>query len=197
MPPSLNRDFSYNNEYAGSATPPSLICDRVSILRWRFKLLFPAYFFFAAQFNLVATEEIEQWKWAFGDAERLGKLVALISGLISAGCSIRMPAENKDARVVAYPVVNKEPAEDKEGTEKKMAKQKSSGANKSQYLCGKRILPEPISKSTDIVALIDGMDAYNGGRLRAACHLLRDRYSQEDVTIGLSLAGALTPAVAG
>jgi deoxyhypusine synthase len=41
------------------------------------------------------------------------------------------------------------------------------------------------------------MDAYNGGRLRAACHLLRDRYSQEDVTIGLSLAGALTPAGLG
>jgi deoxyhypusine synthase len=84
-----------------------------------------------------------------------------------------------------------------EGTEKKMAKQKASRMNKSQYLCGKRILPEPISKATDIVKLIDGMDAYNGGRLRAACHLLRDRYSQEDVTIGLSLAGALTPAGLG
>jgi deoxyhypusine synthase len=41
------------------------------------------------------------------------------------------------------------------------------------------------------------MDAYNGGRLRAACHLLRDRYSKEDVTVGLSLAGALTPAGLG
>ena len=70
-------------------------------------------------------------------------------------------------------------------------------ANKSQYLCGKRILPEPISKATGIVQLIDGMDAYNGGRLRAACHLLRDKYSQEDVTVGLSLAGALTPAGLG
>jgi deoxyhypusine synthase len=41
------------------------------------------------------------------------------------------------------------------------------------------------------------MDAYNGGRLRAACQLLRDRYSKEDVTVGLSLAGALTPAGLG
>jgi deoxyhypusine synthase len=41
------------------------------------------------------------------------------------------------------------------------------------------------------------MDAYNGGRLRAACHLLRDRYSQENVTVGLSIAGALTPAGLG
>jgi len=70
-------------------------------------------------------------------------------------------------------------------------------SGKSQYLCGKRILPEPISGATDIVQLVDGMDAYNGGRLRAACHLLRDRYSQNDVTIGLSLAGALTPAGLG
>src|SRR3972149_4943042 len=68
---------------------------------------------------------------------------------------------------------------------------------KAKYLSGKRILPKPIGKDTNIETLIDSMDAYNGGRLRAACHLLRDKYSQEDVTIGLSLAGALTPAGLG
>ena len=78
-----------------------------------------------------------------------------------------------------------------------MGKEKSRGSSKHQYLCGKRIWPEPISAATDIVQLVDSMDAYNGGRLRAACHLLKDRYSQEDVTIGLSLAGALTPAGLG
>jgi len=78
-----------------------------------------------------------------------------------------------------------------------MAKHESNYPNKSKYLSGKRILPEPISKSTGIVELIDGMDAYNGGRLRAACHLLKDKYSRQDVTIGLSLAGALTPAGLG
>ena len=62
---------------------------------------------------------------------------------------------------------------------------------------GKRILPTPSSKDTDIVALIDNMDAYNGGRLRAACQLMREKYSADDVTIGLSLAGALTPAGLG
>jgi len=77
------------------------------------------------------------------------------------------------------------------------AKSAQATAGKSRYLCGKRILPEPISKATDIVHLIDGMDAYNGGRLRAACHLLRDKYSQADVTVGMSLAGALTPAGLG
>jgi deoxyhypusine synthase len=66
-----------------------------------------------------------------------------------------------------------------------------------RYLSGKRILPAPIDAGTSIAQLVDCMDAYNGGRLRAACHLLRDRYSQEDVTIGMSLAGALTPAGLG
>lgn len=74
---------------------------------------------------------------------------------------------------------------------------KMSCPGKAKYLSGKRILPEPISKKTDIAKLIDSMDAYNGGRLRAACQLMRDRYSKADVTIGLSLAGALTPAGLG
>ncbi len=78
-----------------------------------------------------------------------------------------------------------------------MEHKKSDCPGKAEYLSGKRILPKPIGKDTDIVKLIDSMDAYNGGRLRAACHLMRDKYSQEDVTIGLSLAGALTPAGLG
>jgi len=68
---------------------------------------------------------------------------------------------------------------------------------KEKYLAGKRVLPQPISKESDIAAVINNMDAYNGGRLRAACQLLRDKYSQNDVTIGVSLAGALTPAGLG
>ncbi len=77
-------------------------------------------------------------------------------------------------------------------------KHKPSGhPDKMKYLCGKRVLPKPISKKTDITTLIDNLDAYNGGRLRAACHLLKEKYSQPDVTIGLSIAGALTPAGLG
>jgi deoxyhypusine synthase len=78
-----------------------------------------------------------------------------------------------------------------------MTKHKSSCVGKEKYLRGKRILPEPVLKKTDIGKLIDNMDAYNGGRLRAACQLLRDKYSQENVTVGMSLAGALTPAGLG
>jgi deoxyhypusine synthase len=69
--------------------------------------------------------------------------------------------------------------------------------DKHGYLSGKRVLPKPISNKSDITSVIDNMDAYNGGRLRAACQLMRDKYSQKDVTIGLSIAGALTPAGLG
>jgi deoxyhypusine synthase len=69
--------------------------------------------------------------------------------------------------------------------------------DKHSYLSGKRVLPKPITKKSDVADVIDNMDAYNGGRLRAACQLLRDKYSQKDVTIGLSIAGALTPAGLG
>ena len=69
--------------------------------------------------------------------------------------------------------------------------------DKNSYLSGKRVLPKPISKKSNIADVIDNMDAYNGGRLRAACQLLRDKYSKPDVTIGLSIAGALTPAGLG
>ncbi|RPI04569.1 MAG: deoxyhypusine synthase [Ignavibacteriae bacterium] len=68
---------------------------------------------------------------------------------------------------------------------------------KDKYLTGKRVLPQASTKDSTIVSVIDNLDAYNGGRLRAACQLLRDKYSQEDVTIGVSLAGAMTPAGLG
>ena len=78
-----------------------------------------------------------------------------------------------------------------------MEHNKKQCPGKAKYLAGKRILPKATDSTTSIVSLVDNMDAYNGGRLRAACHLLRDKYAPEDVTIGLSLAGALTPAGLG
>ncbi|MBM4170134.1 MAG: deoxyhypusine synthase [Ignavibacteria bacterium] len=70
-------------------------------------------------------------------------------------------------------------------------------AAKHRYLSGQRVLPKAISDKSNIAAVIDNMDAYNGGRLRAACQLMREKYVHEDVTIGLSIAGALTPAGLG
>ncbi|MEJ2647366.1 MAG: deoxyhypusine synthase [Sedimentisphaerales bacterium] len=66
---------------------------------------------------------------------------------------------------------------------------------KSRYLSGKRILPEPITKDYSVTDLIEKtFNAYNAGRIKDAAQLIVKEYSKENVTVGMSLAGALTPA---
>ncbi len=70
--------------------------------------------------------------------------------------------------------------------------------NESKFLQGKRIAPEPITKNTSIVQLIENnFQAYNAARLREGAQLFAERMLQEDVTVGLTLTGALTPAGLG
>lgn len=73
-----------------------------------------------------------------------------------------------------------------------------SNHRESRYLSGKRILPEPIRPGMSAVELIDtAFLAYNGRRLREACRLYAHRMLEPDVTVGVTLAGALTPAGLG
>lgn len=68
----------------------------------------------------------------------------------------------------------------------------------SRYLHGPRIAPTPITKDTSVVELVEhAFQAYNGARLREACMLLTKKMLDDDVTIGMSLTGALTPAGLG
>src|SRR5215831_2117107 len=70
--------------------------------------------------------------------------------------------------------------------------------NKSRYLQGKRIAPSPITKETSIVQLIENnFQAYNAARLREGAQLFAERMLQGDVTVCLTLTGALTPAGLG
>jgi deoxyhypusine synthase len=70
--------------------------------------------------------------------------------------------------------------------------------HKSKYLEGKRIDPAPISKKTTVADLIDeAFLAYNAARLREACQLYTKKMLEPDVTVGMSLTGALTPAGLG
>src|SRR5581483_1540049 len=58
-----------------------------------------------------------------------------------------------------------------------------------------KIDPLPISKDTSIVDLVDRCFlSYNAGRLREACQLFARKVLEPDVTVGVSLTGALTPA---
>lgn len=68
----------------------------------------------------------------------------------------------------------------------------------SKYLSGKKIDPPAIGKDVSVTHLIDETFlAYNAGRLREACRLFASRMLEDNVTVGLSLTGALTPAGLG
>src|ERR671936_76065 len=70
--------------------------------------------------------------------------------------------------------------------------------NKSRFLRGQRIEPPPIAANISIVDLIDKtFNAYNAARFREACHLFTERMLADDVTVGMSLSGAMTPAGLG
>src|SRR4026208_1218204 len=72
------------------------------------------------------------------------------------------------------------------------------GKQKSKFLRGKRIDPAPIDKNIAVADLIDeAFLAYNAARLREACQLFTQKMLEPEVTIGLSLTGALTPAGLG
>lgn len=69
---------------------------------------------------------------------------------------------------------------------------------KTDLLSGKKIDPKPIDPRTTITDLVDNsFISYNGGRLREACQLFADKILDADVTVGLSITGALTPAGLG
>src|SRR6476619_2285805 len=72
------------------------------------------------------------------------------------------------------------------------------GKQKSKFLKGRRIDPAPIEKGIGVADLIDeSFMAYNAARLREACQLFARKMLEPDVTIGVTLTGALTPAGLG
>lgn len=68
----------------------------------------------------------------------------------------------------------------------------------SRFLHGQRIEPPAIDGNISIVDLIDQtFNAYNAARFREACQLFAERVLADDVTVGMSLSGAMTPAGIG
>jgi deoxyhypusine synthase len=71
-------------------------------------------------------------------------------------------------------------------------------ARKSELLTGKKIDPKPIHASISVTELVDhNFLSYNAGRLRDACQLFTEKILKDNVTVGLSLSGAMTPAGLG
>jgi deoxyhypusine synthase len=68
------------------------------------------------------------------------------------------------------------------------------------YLSGELILPQRLRPDMTVADLVDGaFQAYNSARLNEACRLYAGQMldAAQDVTIGLTMAGALTPAGLG
>ena len=69
---------------------------------------------------------------------------------------------------------------------------------KSKFLKGRRIDPSPITPNTSLPDLVDeSFLAYNAARLREACQLFTQKMLEPEVTVGMSITGALTPAGLG
>src|SRR5438270_14019273 len=62
----------------------------------------------------------------------------------------------------------------------------------------KRIDPPALSAQTPLTKIVEeAFLSYNAGRLREACRLFSSKMLADDVTVGISLSGALTPAGLG
>src|SRR6266516_382782 len=78
--------------------------------------------------------------------------------------------------------------------------QHDSHPTQSDFLSGPQIIPRRIKPGMTIAELIDQQfQAYNSARLNEAAHLLAEEMlaPEKDVTVGLTMAGALTPAGLG
>jgi deoxyhypusine synthase len=71
-------------------------------------------------------------------------------------------------------------------------------SQRRDYLRGQSIDPKPITGSETVAELVENAFlAYNAGRLAEGCRLFTERMLAPDVTVGMSLTGAMTPAGLG
>src|SRR5262245_16621612 len=107
--------------------------------------------------------------------------------------SKRKTTESNKASAGGPKAEQKRAAEERENAGAQVA-----AAEKSKYLRGPRIDPKAIDGSETAADLIDNAFlAYNAARLREACGLFTKKMLEPDVTIGMTLTGALTPAGLG
>jgi len=70
--------------------------------------------------------------------------------------------------------------------------------NRDRYLAGQRILPKNLTGKEKLADIVDEVFlAYNSARLKEGCKLFVEKMLEPDVTIGMSISGALTPAGLG
>ena len=104
---------------------------------------------------------------------------------------------SKDGRKRSSPAGPK--SEQKQAAEAREAAGRQHVAGEtSRFLRGQRIEPRAITGRETTAELIDNAFlAYNAARLREGCQLLTQKMLDADVTVGMTLTGALTPAGLG
>ncbi len=89
-------------------------------------------------------------------------------------------------------------AQKKAAEDREAAGRAHTAAEKSRFLKGNKIDPRRIDGRESVADLVEGTFlAYNAARLREACQLFTQKMLDADVTVGLTLTGALTPAGLG
>ena len=113
-------------------------------------------------------------------------------------------AAKKPGKKPAKPTTTRSSASGPKAQQKQAAEERErAGAahtshEKSRFLRGQRIDPRRIDGKETVADLIEGTYlAYNAARLREACQLFTGKMLEPDVTVGLSITGALTPAGLG
>lgn len=82
--------------------------------------------------------------------------------------------------------------------ERERAGQQHTSHERSRFLRGEAIAPKGITGHETAADLIDSAFlAYNAARLKEACQLYTKKMLEPDVTVGMTLTGALTPAGLG
>jgi len=70
--------------------------------------------------------------------------------------------------------------------------------HKEKYLSGKRLNPKGITGKESLEDLVENAFlAYNSARLKEGCRLFTEKMLKDNVLVGMSLAGAMTPAGIG
>ena len=119
------------------------------------------------------------------------------------GFKASRPGAGKRSSAAGNKSEQKQAAEERERGGTQAAKKTAAAAThtsheKSRFLKGEKIDPRRIDGSETVADLIDGTFlAYNAARLREACQLFSGKMLEPDVTLGLTLTGALTPAGLG
>ncbi len=111
----------------------------------------------------------------------------------AAGVKASRPVTGKRASASGPKAAQKQAAEQRE-----QAGARHTSAEQSRFLRGGKIDPRRIDGRETVVDLVEGTFlAYNAARLREACQLFTHKMLDADVTVGLTLTGALTPAGLG